>query len=422
VLLLLAALLLPVQAGTGAAPETAPDSVWLKGGKIWTGTLLRAGADGIELLDEKGTLRTAERTKIKAMSGPRADYAEFRRRLQQAYSDRSSADEAFAFAGWCGAHGYLRDERLALWRALALDELHEGAHRALGHEARGELWLAALDDGRLATWPDLLRLRATPEQPWRFTTMHFAIEVSGPLDRAVIAAAAAEFFYGEIYALLQSRARLWDLRRPIAVRIWPSRTRGYPQTDARHAGHWDPIGRTLHTWLEAMEGGVARPMHYERLLADAVLRCAAEERMQSPPEVPAWLVVGTSLLLEAGAQWGSGLPTCDPRLPAQIWVQRHAALTAPRTAAALAVVAEAEFFGPRAQDLLAQSYTLLQFLLFPEGETFDEEFDAFLTLALRNRGGGSAFGASFGRRLAALEQAWPERVQRLGRPSPGTRE
>jgi len=419
VFLALAALLLLVQA---PPLETAKDSVYLKAGKLLNGTLLRAGEDEIELLDEKGEVRSFSRKKIKAMSGPRAQYSEFRERLQQAYSDRSSADEAFAFAGWCLAHGYLRDERLALWRALAIDETHEGAHRALGHEARGEVWLIPFGEGRQATWPDLMRQRMQAEQPWIFTTMHFALEISGPLDRAVITAASAEYFYGELYALFQVRAELWDLRNPIAVRVWSAKDRGYPQADARLDGHWDPVTHVLHTWLDSTEGGIERPVNYERLLADAVLAAAAEERTKSPSEVPAWLRAGAGILLEEGTQWGSGLPACDPRLPAQNWIDRHAALSAPRSAAAIAIAAGAEFVGPRAEELRAQAYTLLHSLLYPEGKSFEKEFRAFLVVAFRNRGGGSAFSESFGRRLAELDKAWPERVQRLSRPSPGARE
>lgn len=419
-LLPLAALTLLAQASD--ALQSAPDSVWLKGGKLWNGTLLRASETEVELLDEQGELRSFDRKRVKAMAGPRAHYAEFRERLQQAYSDRSSAAEAFAFAGWCLAHGYRRDERLALWRTLAIDERHEGAHRALGHEARGEAWLVPVEDGRLATWPDLLRLRAQPERPWSFTTMHFAVEVSGPLERAVIAAAAAEYFYGELYVLFQDRAQLWDLRRPIAIRVWPARDRGYPAADPRLEGHWDPAARVLHTWLESKEGGVERPVNYERLLADAVLAAAAEERTKSPSEAPAWIRAGAGILLAEGSQWGSGLPSCDPRLPAQAWVDRHAALTAPRTASQLAAAAEAEFLGPRAEDLAAQAYTLLHFLLFAEASAYDREFRAFLQAAMRNLGAGGAFGESFGRRLRELEQAWPERVARLSQPSPGARQ
>ena len=404
-------------------PQTASDSIALKGGKLWTGTLLRADAEEVELLDVQGELRVFPRTKVKAMAGPRAEYAEFRAGLRQAYSDRSSAEEVFAFAAWCRAHGYARDEALALWRVLALDETHVEAHRALGHQARGEVWLVPLGkEEQLAIWSDLLRQRAQVEQPWRFTTMHFAVTISGPLDRAVIAAAAAEYYYGELYALLQEPARLWDLRRPIEVRVWPAKTRGYPQADGRLDGHRDSLTRVLHTWLESTEGGIERPVSYERLLAEAVLHSVAEERTRGASEVPAWLRSGAGTLLEAGSQWGSGLPACDPRLPAQLWVDRHAALPAPRTAANLAATASAEFLGPRAEAARAQAYTLLHFLLFSEPPAYVAEFSAYAQLAMRNLGGGSAFSGSFGRRLRALEKEWPERVQRLGKPTPGARE
>ena len=67
--LTLTALLLLVQA---PPLETAKDSVYLKAGKLLNGTLLRAGEDEIELLDEKGEVRSFSRKKMKAMSGPRA--------------------------------------------------------------------------------------------------------------------------------------------------------------------------------------------------------------------------------------------------------------------------------------------------------------------------------------------------------------
>lgn len=418
--LALVALLLAAQAP--APPETAPDRVRLKSGKVWTGTLLLAGEEEWTLLDEKGELRSFRASSVKDAAGPRAGYAEFLERMELAYSDRSSAEDAVGFARWCRARGYLRDERLALWRALALDESDEEAHLALGHEARGEIWLVPIGAGRVAAWPDLLRLRSTPEQPWTFTTMHFDVEISGPLDRAVIAAAAAERIYAEIYALFQRRAGLWDLRRPIAVRVWPARDRGYPRGDPRLAGHWDRGARVLHTWLEGREGGIERPVSYERLLAEAVMRSACEELTSSPPELPAWLAQGAGILLEEGVQWGSGLPAIQVGLPAKAWVERHAALVQPRTAAALAIAAEVEFLDARGDELRAQSYTLLHFLLLAEGKGFPAEFDEFLRRAFRNRGGGSAFRECFGRRLDELERSWAERVRRLAGPDPGARD
>lgn len=418
--LALAALLLAAQALP--APETAPDRLRLKSGKIHEGVLLLATADESLLRDAEGELREIPAKSVRQATGPRAEYPEFRVRLAQAFSDRSSAAEVFGFAAWCRAHGYLRDERLALWRVLALDERHEAAHRALGHAAHGGSWMVPLDEGgHLATWPDLLRLRAAPATPWVFTTMHFTVEVSGPLDRAVIAAAAAEHFYGEIFALYQQRARLWDLQRPIAVRIWPSKQLGDPRGDPRLAGHWDRDARVLHTWLEGREGAPLRPVSYERLLAEAVLRGAIEELTGGLPKPPPWWVVGTGLLLEEAAQWGSGLPVVDARLPSQAWVARHAAQAVPRTAAALAVAAEEEFVGPRGEDAQAQAYTLLHSLLLGESPGFPAEFDEFLRRAVRNRGGGSAFRECFGRRLDELERSWSERVLRLARPSPGAR-
>lgn len=419
---MLALLALPLAlAQSPEAPQTAPDRVRLKSGKTHEGTLLLAGADEYVLLDAKGELREFPARSVRQAAGPRAEYAEFRARLAQAYSDRSSADEAFEFAGWCRARGYARDEQLALWRALALDEMHEGAHRALGHEPQGEIWMTPLGEGRTASWPELLRLRASPAAPWTFTTMHFDVVVSGPLDRAVIAAAAAEHFYGEIYSLFQRRAEMWDLRRPIEVRIWPGKQLGYPRGDPRLDGHWDRGARVLHTWLESREGAPARPVSYERLLAEAILRCASEELTSSLPELPPWLVAGAGILLAEAVQWGSGLPVVDARQPSQTWVDRHAAVALPRTAAALAVAAEEEFVGPRGEGAQAQAYTLLHSLLLGDGPGFPAEFDEFLRRAVRNRGGGSAFRECFGRRLDELERSWSERVLRLARPSPGAR-
>ncbi len=414
----LAALLL--LAPSVQAPETAPDTVRLKGGKSWTGVLLRAGTTEIEFLDEKGELQLFPRKKVQTLSGPRAEYAEYLERLQRAYSDRGGVEEAFAFATWCRARGYARDAELAWWRTLALDPTHSGAHQALGHRAQGEIWIAPLEDDKIAAWPDLLRLRAQAEHPWRFTTMHFNVEVSGPLDRAVIAAAAAEFLYAKLYALFQERGTWWDLRQPILVRIWSARNAGYPGLDPRSTGHWDRSTHTLHTWFAAEESAL-RPVRYEALLAEAVLSSACEELSRSAPDLPAWLLVGSGRLLEAGTLWGSGLPSCDPERAARSFVELHAGLEPMASASAVAVAARAEFTGPRADAWQAQAYTLLHFLCFPQAPEWEAGFTLFLQEAVRNRGGGSAFRTAFGEQVPALDAAWQAWVRREGAARAGAR-
>lgn len=402
-------------------PRTAPDQLTpLATGRPQPVAILYAGPEEVDFRDAEGEVRTLARKKARKMTGPRVEYPEFLARLVAAYSDQAGAADAFAFAQWCRARGFLRDERLACWRALALDPAFAPAHEFLGHEGHGEAWLVPLGDGRQAAWLDALRLHESAELPWEFTTMHFSVAVSGPLDRAVLAAAAAELLYGRSLELLQARARMWDLTTPVRVRVWPGRKRGYPEVDPRVAGHWDRAARELHTWLDAGEG-YARPLHYERLLGEAILSSAAAEITASPGEIPAWLEAGFGLMLEASTQWGSGLPVCAPGLAAREWVSRDAALIAPRNAGQLAVLQRADFLGPQSDDLRAQCYTLLHHLLFSGQPDFDEPVNAWLHAALRNLGGGSALRTAFGGEFANLDASWRAFVQKAGGPRAGER-
>ncbi len=403
-------------------PRTAPDQLTpLSTGRPQAVTILWAGPEEVDFRDAEGVARTLSRKKARRLSGPRMEYPEFLTRLVAAYSDQAGAAEAFDFAQWCRARGFLRDERLACWRALALDPSFAPAHQALGHEGHGDSWLLPLADGRQASWPDALRLHEAPELPWEFTTMHFSVAVSGPLDRAVIAAAAAELLYGRSLELLQQRGRMWDLTTPVRVRVWPGRKRGYPDPDPRLEGHWDRAARELHTWLDAGDG-YARPIHFERLLGEAILERAAGELTASPGEIPAWLEAGFGLLLETSTQWGSGLPVCAPGLAAREWVSRDAALTAPRNAGQIAVLQRADFLGPQADDLRAQSYTLLHHLLFAEEPAFESPRRAYLQAALRNLGGGSALRTAFADEFAAFDASWRAFVKQAGGPRAGERD
>jgi hypothetical protein len=402
-------------------PRTAPDRLTpLNTGREEEVTLLHLGAKEVDFLDAQGKMRTQARKRLRNISGPRSIYPEFAARLTTAYSDQASADDAFAFALWCREQGFLRDADLACWRAIAINPGHAAAHLALGHTGSGEVWLIPLGDGRVASWDEAQRLHSAPDLPWQLTTMHFSVAVNGPLDRAVICAAAAEMLYARTWELLSERARLWDLQRPIAVRVWPSRKQGYPDLDPQLEGYWDPGTAILHTWLDSREGP-ARPHHYERLLAEAMLERAAVELTRSPAEIPAWLHEGFGIVLEASTVWGSGLPACTPALAAQKWVSHHAAARPQRSAGQVAVLARADFGSPVADDLRAHCYTLLHFLLFHAAPEHDAPFRHFLHQSFRNLGGGSRLRQSFGAAFENLEKEWQAWVALEAAPHAGER-
>jgi hypothetical protein len=403
-------------------PRTAPDSLTpLATGRAQEVTLLYAGPEEVDYRDREGVAHTLPRKKARKLAGPRLEYPDFLSGLIEAYSDQAGATEAFTFAQWCTAHGYHRDAELAYWRALAQDPEFAPAHEALGHRGTGASWLVPLGDDQWAAWPDALRLHGGPDQPWKFTTMHFSIAVSGPLDRAVVIAAAAELLYGRSLSLLQQRARMWDLSAPVRVRVWPARKRGYPEQAAGIDGHWDRATNELHTYLDDASG-YARPVNFERLLAEAILDRAAAELTGSPGEIPAWLEAGLGIVLEASTQWGSALPACALGLASQEWVSRDAQLTAPRHAGHVAILARADLLSPRADDLRAQCYTLTHHLLFGENPAFSAPFDNFLRAALRNRGGGTALRSAFGADFDALNASWRAFVLQEGGPRAGERD
>lgn len=402
-------------------PATAADTLTpLATGRAQKVTLLFVGTEEVDFRDAEGVARTLPRKKARKLGGPRTEYAAFLTGLIAAYSDQAGAEEAFAFSQWCQAHGFRRDQQLACWRALSLDPAHVPAHEALGHQRNGDAWLIPVAEGQWASWPDAQRLHASQEMPWTFTTMHFSVAVSGPLDRAVVITATAELLYGNALGLLQSRARMWDLCSPIRVHVWPARKRGYPDVDPNVSGYWDRGTRELQTWLDD-SSGYSRPAHYERLLAEAILDSAAVELTSSPSEIPIWMEAGFGLILEASTQWGSGLPACVPGLAAQEWVSRDAGLASPRNAGQVAVLARADLLGPQADSLRAQSYTLLHHLLFAEDPSYQAPLREFLHGALRNRGGGSALRSAFGAEFDRMNANWRAFVKQEGSPRAGER-
>lgn len=403
-------------------PSTAPDRLTLTTtGREETVTLRHFGAEHVDYLDGRGQERSVLRKRVRKAIGPRAEYAEFARRFEAAYADVAPRGASYEFALWCRERGYHRDFDLACWRELARAPDHVEAHLALGHLGGPEAWSVPLGDGRTAAWPDALRLHATPELPWRFTTMHATVEVSGPLDRAVIAAAAVELLYARIHDLLRERARLWDLQQPLRVRVWPSRGLGYPARTPGEQGHWDAETGVLHTWW-APDEVPARPLHFERLLAESVLDLSAAEMSRSRADVPYWLSCGLGLVLEASTSWGSGLPSCSPPRIARELVELQAAGAAARNAGQIAILARPDVQGPHAEALRAHCATLLHFLLESRRADFDAAFRAWLVEAMRNRGGGSALRDAFGGRLDDLDAEWRAWVAREGAPRAGQRQ
>jgi hypothetical protein len=250
--------------------------------------------------------------------------------------------------------------------------------------------------------------------------MHCTVEASGPLDRAVLAAAAAEYLHGRTASLLRAPAELWFLRQPLRLRIWPPASGRGPVDPSLQNGRLDLGTGVAHLRFDATDG-VMRPLGLERRIAELTLLRACAEQTQSAPQVPAWLLAGLGLLLEASTDWGSGLPTCAlPRI-AQVTVTAHATARHRLDAGQVAILAEVELDGPHGDVLRAQCATLLHFLLHLERPQDAAAFSAWLRLAVRNRGGGSALREAFGARFGALDADWRAWVDREGGPRAGER-
>lgn len=420
--LLAVALLLPL---LGQQPRAAPDRLTpLRTGKEEAVTVLYLDRERVVYADREGEVLESPRRRVRGLAGPHVDYEEFLHRLAAAYADVAEPGSAHAFALWCRDRGFLRDVELACWRELARDPDHAGARALLGHTGGPGAWLVPLGDGRSASWADALRLHAGADLPWKFTTMHWTVEVSGPLDRAVIVAAAAEWLHGRVAGLLREPAELWFLRAPLRLRVWPATPARGPRADAGRpadaADGVDPATGVLHLRFDESEGP-ARPAGLERGIAELMLTRAAAEMTSSAAEVPTWLTLGLGLLLESSTEWGSGLPSCDlPRL-AQETATLQATAAHRLDAGQVAILSASDVAGAHAAVLRAHCASLLHFLLLRDDPKDAAAFHGWLRLALRNRGGGSALREAFGARFSALDAEWRAWIEREGGPRAGER-
>jgi hypothetical protein len=389
--------------------ENPPDQVTLTSGKVVQGLLLRVDEDFIYLGD--GT-RTDElkAKKVDSISGPRvAFFSDYITRLEYVYSEQAGAADALALADWCKEKRLLRSVDLHLWRAVVLDPEIKDAHERLGHRLGSDgIWEHRMRGGQWLDLDKMYERRLSIRDPWNFSTTHFDVEAGGPLRDVLYACATMEAVYYRFYTLLQEHGRFYELRKPIHVRLYPSREDDYPEIAPTVSGYYERSDFIVHLFFD---GPLVKNLI--RVTVHAIFERSAYELVRSPPTLAGWLYEGIASYFEGCFEQSEGVPVWWKEKMRDVEFRQHSEIKKPFSVSRVMSLVESDFAGVSdATRAYSQSYTLFYYLMHGAPSEVQEAFHGYLPSAWESRGTGSHLKKALGRKpWKALDDDWTEFVE-----------
>jgi hypothetical protein len=389
-------------------PEVPDDVLITTKGREYQGVLLLE-TDQLVVLGQGSKAKEFKRDDVKTITGPRASYGMYVDKLEWAYAKASPSKDAVKLATWCKTNGLLRDAEMHYWQALVKDPENSAAHEALGHRLVGDEWQAPIKGSQWRNMEGLDKWHTDKSNPWVFYTSHFNVKANGPLADVLRAAAHLELLYGRYYDVLQDMGGIYELRQPIAVRIYPDRDSGYAEISANTFGYFDRESEIINTWLHEN-----RAVNLVRLTCHALqFRGVTETANARPEDYPGWLNEGIATYFEASFTKNEGLSDfIFDRMDAN-WMRLHHEAKEPLELDEVLNLSIS--MGDRADSQLAfaQSYTLFCFLLHNEDMPIMSGFRKYLHEVFHGKSSSSIFKKSFKKKTyKGLEKKWADFVEK----------
>lgn len=404
--MLFIALLLPLLQGPFEVQE---DHVVVSSGRTHHGVILLQNYETI-VLGQGSKTKEFKRSKIQAVTGPRADYEAYIAKLEWAYAPNSSAKDAVALAEWCSRHKIIRDVEMHYWQALTKDPENAVAHQMLGHRLKGDEWQAPTGKGRWLNLDDLNAWHLEQSQPWLFYTAHFEVRANAELADALRAAAHVELLYARFFDQLQTMAGFYELREPIQVRIYANRDEGYPEVGPATFGYFEQQAEIVTTWFEK-----GRAMNLVRITCHALQFRAVTERARArPSDYPGWLNEGIATHFDSSFTENDGLSDFYYDRINLYWLRVHYAAKPALKLDEVLNLPSTGFQNIKKANLgHAQAYSLLHFLLQSEDTALMTGFKTYLQQIYQGKGGSTAFKKSFAKKaFKGLEKNWTDFVEK----------
>lgn len=389
--------------------ENPPDRVTLTSGKVVQGLLLRQD-DEFVYLGEGTRTNELKETKVDSIAGPRvAFFGDYINRLEYVYSEQAGSADALELADWCKEQELLRSVNLHLWRAVVLDPENKDAHERLGHRLGSDgVWEHRLPGGQWLDLDKLYERRMRIRDPWTFSTTHFDVEAGGPIRDVLYASATMEAVYYRFYAVLQEHGRFNELRKPIHVRIYPSREDDYPEISPTVAGYYERTDFLVHVFFD---GPLVKNLI--RITVHAIFERSAYELVRSPPTLAGWLYEGIASYFEGCFEQSEGVPVWWNEKMRDLEFRQHMEAEKPFSVSRVASLVESDFEGVSdATRAYSQSYTLFYYLMHGAPGDVQTAFRSYLPGAWESRGTGSHLKKAIGRKpFKKLDDDWTDFVR-----------
>ncbi len=192
-----------------AAPSSAPsasvrgdefpapvDTITLKKrGKVIEGRIVRIDDDVI-VIRQKSKHKEYEREDVESYVWAEEQHAKLYPRLRDAVD--ASSEDLQAMAEEFEAAGLLGEAELTHWMVLDQDPSNVISHEALGHRKKGKTWRAQIDK-KWVRWDDLRERTADWGTAWELHTTHYDLRTNLPLTAALRCALDAETIFRHFY-------------------------------------------------------------------------------------------------------------------------------------------------------------------------------------------------------------------------------
>jgi len=405
-LILLAPLLVPTYAPDDP-PLPGPDQVQLAGkDKPLEGRILLVDDQRV-VLRKKSRVEEIPRDEVQSYTWVDESLSSLLPAVLEASSGASSAADLADLAATLEAANLPGEAGLVRWMAVAQQKDTEATHDALGHRKEGDHWRVRVGsrwikddklDEHCSDWGNAHEL----------SSAHFDVRSNLPLAVVLRIALDAEYFYDAFFRLFGKDLALYHPSERIGLHMHGAKE-SFPHGDGL-TSFYDSLERL--TEINASGGYRADILASEltRHLLDASGR-----ELGDRAAVPGWLWEGIGLLFEAT------LGLDDPKVERIVFdpARRHERMRAvhrvaedPHDLGRVLQFGWGDFNGKDGATCSAESYTLVEFLLYGDEGAHRDGFRAFVMGALQGKGSSTDLKKAIGLKEAELEERWLSHVGR----------
>ncbi|MBL8899733.1 MAG: hypothetical protein JNM84_19030 [Planctomycetes bacterium] len=408
----LAALLAPVFAavlasglalGARTPEEERHDRIVLASGKEVHCRVLHEGPD--TLVYDDGKRHEVKRADVREVHSVERSLREFLTKLDA--TSKSDAQALAALARWCEEEALL-GEATATWiRVVAADPENEEAWTKLGAVKSKKGWRVR-QRSRLVTVEEYRKGLADWKNAFELRTAHYLLRTDIPPRNAVDLAIAIERVHQAYYDMLAPVVPLYVFEEVPEIHIHVNPTH-MPKPPSPGEKAWFEVLSNRLTVDADQEGWELEAV---RRMADLLTYNSFRRTTGKQGEMPAWLQEGLGQSFVGAARRGDEGLRFEFGVPLRALFATHAKDTKPVHLQTLLGSGFAAFrAGSDAERLVAQAYTLLQFLVHGNDGAHRAALATYLQSAFHGQGALVHLEKALGWKEAQIDASWKSYVE-----------